>query len=180
MKGVFFVQLQNYISNKFGKSVWINLINGAGISETQLYFSHQQYSEEEFFKLLGAAISVTKISFDRFLGDFGETLAPLFFQIYGPVINKDWKTLDVIERLEDFNQNILQSGDDKLNCGKFICKRIENRVDIRYSSPRKMCFFAVGLMKGFAKHYNEKIIIKHTQCIFENAPECHFQVVLSK
>ena len=62
--------------------------------------------------------------------------------------------------------------------GKFVCKRDKNCVEISYTSPRKMCYLAVGLMRGIAKHFNERIIIKQTQCVFENAPECHFHVSL--
>jgi predicted hydrocarbon binding protein len=180
MKGIFFVQLQNYVCQKFDRSVWLQIMSQVGINEKQIYFSHQQYPEEDFFKLFFEAIRITKTSRDLLLTDMGENIAPFFFQTFGSVINKDWKTLDLVERMEYFNYKILQEGDDSTNMGKLTCKRVEpNKVEIKYSSPRKMCGVVTGLIKGFAKHFNEKVIIKQTKCIFEHDPECFFQVTLS-
>jgi predicted hydrocarbon binding protein len=178
VRGIFFVQLQNYVCNRFDKSVWAKLLIHADINESKLYFSNQQYPEEEFFKILSEALRITNTTLDQFLMDIGEKMVPIFFETYNIVINKDWKTLDLIERLEQFNYNILQDSDDLMNRGKFLCTREHKSVSIRYTSPRKMCYLAVGLMRGFAKHFNEKIIIQQTQCVFDNAPECHFHVTL--
>lgn len=178
MRGIFFVQLQSYVCNNFERKTWEKILVQAGLSDSKIYYSHQQYPEEEFFQVLAEALRITKTSLDKFLVDLGEKLVPFFVQTYNSVIQKDWKTLDVIERLELFNYNILQQGENALNQGKFICKRENHSVNVTYISPRKMCYFAIGLMKGFAKHFNEKIIIKHNQCALENAPECHILVSL--
>ena len=58
VRGVFFVQLQNYVSTKLDKTAWAKLLTLVGISENKLYFSHQQYPEDEFFKILAEALRI--------------------------------------------------------------------------------------------------------------------------
>jgi hypothetical protein len=41
-----------------------------------------------------------------------------------------------------------------------------------YTSPRKMCALAIGIGKGLAKHFNEKITSLQTMCIHKGASRC--------
>lgn len=180
MRGVFFVQLQDYVSKKFDSMTWNKIIAKAGVP-SKVYFSYQQYSEEEFYRVMAETIHLTQMPRNEILEEIGENLTPFFFQTFNSVIQKEWRTLDLVERIEHFNYKILQQGDDEGEVGKFTCQRVKpHLVEIKYNSPRKMCSLLIGLVKGFSKHFKEKITINHTQCIFDGAPECHFSVLLQK
>ena len=45
-----------------------------------------------------------------------------------------------------------------------------------YSSGRKLCALAVGIVQGLSAHYGEPIAIDHEICQHRGAPSCHIGV----
>jgi predicted hydrocarbon binding protein len=41
-----------------------------------------------------------------------------------------------------------------------------------YHSPRRMCSLAIGIARGLAKHFHEKISIRETECMHKGANSC--------
>jgi hypothetical protein len=39
-----------------------------------------------------------------------------------------------------------------------------------------MCALAIGIIRGLAKYYDEQLLIVHTQCMLNGAPDCRIEV----
>src|SRR6202034_2641411 len=112
-------------------------------SESKIYFSELAYDEIEFFAILKAAIHLTGYSKEKFLEGYGECFSKYFFEKYGSLLKKEWKTLDILEKLEEYNIHILSDGGNA--GGKFICHREnKNKLTIVYQSPRQLCWGVQG------------------------------------
>lgn len=181
MNGIYFVQLQQYVNTQYKSIPWESILIKAGVSEGKRYFSGQQYEEEEFFRIFRASINLLHISQEKFLDGLGVHISSNFIKLCQPVIKADWRTLDLLEHIEEFNSKLLQTWNDPSFSGKFTCKRVNTHtLSIEYLSPRKLCPVLAGLIKGVADHYNEKIIINETSCSLRGDPHCLFLVSLAK
>ena len=106
-------------------------------------------------------------------------MSAFFLDVYKAFIKPEWKTLDILEHIEEYNYKILQAGEASELAGKFNCTRIDPfNLQIIYKSPRKMCPVLVGLIKGLAIHYHEQTSIKQTQCVLEGDNACLFHISL--
>lgn len=179
MRGVFLVQLHKYVSEKYGEEHWKEYLRKINVSEKKLYFSNNQYDEEEFKKLIKEIMIKTGQTREMFLESFGNFMSLFFLASYKTFIKSDWKTLDVLEHIEEYNHHILQAGGSDELAGKFKCKRIDPKnLEIIYSSPRKMCSSVIGLIKGLSAHFKEHVLIKQSSCVMTGDPECLFHVSL--
>lgn len=179
MKGIFFVQLQQYIAEHSEPDQWRQILQQADIFERKLYFSTHQYDDEEFFRIIKEAVRILGMSPEKFLNEFGTYVSGNFLKLWQPVIKPEWKTLDLLQHVQEFNFNLLQAGDNPAMSGKFVSKRVDpHTVNIEYSSPRKMCPFFKGLVKGISEIYQENIDIQETNCALKGHPHCHYVVSL--
>jgi predicted hydrocarbon binding protein len=55
-------------------------------------------------------------------------------------------------------------------------RQSEREVLIVYSSPRKLCEFARGLIEGLAQFFDEDVRISETACMHEGAAACRLLV----
>lgn len=179
MRGVYLVQLNKYISQKYGKEHWKEYLKKINVSENKLYFSNNHYDEAEFINLIKEILIKTGQTREQFLESFGKFMCLFFLESYKIFIKPEWKTLDVLEHIEEYNRNILQAGGTDELAGKFKCKRIDPaNLQIIYNSPRRMCSSVIGLIKGLSDHFKEQTIIQQSRCILQGDQECHFLVSL--
>jgi len=45
-----------------------------------------------------------------------------------------------------------------------------------YTSPRKLCFLAEGLIEGAAEQFNTKYELSHTECMHDGADRCALKI----
>jgi hypothetical protein len=107
------------------------------------------------------------------LEDFGVFIAPALMSIYGYLIPREWRTLDVIAKADGTIHSVVR----ERNSGAkppvlHTIRRSADEVVLIYGSPRKMCAFAIGIAKGLAKHYDETIEVSQTKCMHKGAPHC--------
>ena len=50
------------------------------------------------------------------------------------------------------------------------------RLNIRYQSKRKLCFFMEGLLDGLGDHFGSALVHKQTCCMHEGADHCDFEI----
>jgi len=93
--------------------------------------------------------------------------------MYGHLIPRDWKTLDVIEKTEETVHHVVrvQTPGAKPPVLHTI-RRSEDEVVVIYGSSRKLCAFAIGIARGVAKQFNETIEVTQTKCMHNAAPHC--------
>jgi predicted hydrocarbon binding protein len=51
-------------------------------------------------------------------------------------------------------------------------RKDQNEVILTYTSPRQLCFLAVGIGRGLGRHFQENLSIKQNRCMHKGDPLC--------
>src|SRR5688572_12268615 len=100
MHGLMFAELKKYVVHKVGADAWDILLNTAGLGG-RIYMPVQEYPDDEIVALVGVAAQATGTPVQAILEDFGAYIVPDLLKMYGSLLERGWKTLDVIEHTEE-------------------------------------------------------------------------------
>jgi hypothetical protein len=175
MHGRIFWELRAYTEAAYGAKSWPNLLKIAGVEE-KVYLG-KAYPDTEMVELIAAAATLGGKSVPELLGDFGAFLAPHLLTIYGHLIKQEWRTLEVIDQTERVGHSTVRQQEPGMAPPFLSVKRLgAEKIVLIYSSPRKLCALAVGMIKGLGKHFNEEVSVQHTSCMHRGAAACEIVV----
>lgn len=179
MHGVIFSELKKFVDTKFGGNTWNDLMNAAGLG-TKLYLPVQHYPDSDAIALVTAASKATGMAPAQILEAFGEFIAPSLLGMYRPLVKPQWKTLDLLENTENTIHTVVRQRNPGAQPAQLKAIRInEKTVELTYSSERKMCSVAKGIINGLAKHYGENVTVTETTCMHKGGEHCQMTVVVS-
>jgi hypothetical protein len=151
---------------------WKELLGETGIGD-RLHVPIQEYPDSEAVALIEAAARRTGATVASTLDDFGAFLVPGLVQMFGNLINPQWKTLDLILNTEKSIHTVLRAVSPAAKPPSLECTRTaDEEVVVVYRSPRKLCALAKGIARGVANHYGEKIAIRERLCMHKGSPYC--------
>jgi len=180
MHGIIFMQLQKYVTSMLGNDAWYQLMNKAGIKQ-KIYMCSETYPDQEIIALVTDLSKSTGESAAALLEDFGKFIVPELFKMYRVFIKPEWKTLDVIEHVEDTIHRVVRIKNAGAHPPAIKCTRLSpGEIVINYSSPRRLCALAKGIAQGLAAHFNERIDINEKTCMLKHAESCSISVKLGK
>ncbi len=171
MKGIVFNLLEQVVSDEYGEETWDALL--AEAAPDGAYTSVGSYPDEEFLGLVVAASKRTGIPIDDLVRWFGHKAVAHFHRLYPQFFTPHADTRSFVLTLNDIihpevrklfpgadvpDFDFSQTGDDSLSLG--------------YSSPRKLCSFAEGLIEGAAEQYGERVTMVQSQCMKRGDPKC--------
>lgn len=177
MHGIIFSELHKYVEAKTGKKGWDALTEKAGLG-MKLYTPFGSYPDVEVVALVTAAAEMTGKPASVVLEDFGEFIAPSLLAMYGHLLDPAWKTLDVLEHVENTVHSVVRVKNQGAAPPRLKFTRpSKGEAVLVYDSPRKLCAVAKGIARGVGKHYKEHLSISETQCMHRGAPHCtiHFR-----
>jgi hypothetical protein len=165
MHGLVFQQLQQFVTKNHGAKTWNDILDNSQVS-TKSFLPTKIYDDAEALSIVSAASALLKAPASTILESFGEFIAGNLIKIYAFAIKPEWRTLDLVEHTENSMHKAVRFNDKEATPPALVCKRVApNKVLIEYKSERKMIDLGVGIIKGFATHYNEKIDIKRRDVI---------------
>ncbi len=172
MHGIIHSELKRFVVARHGAGVWNELLKQAGL-ERATYLASEQYADDEASRIVATASRMTNLPTVAILEDFGEYIAPHLLEIYEPLIDPSWRTLDVIERTEGTIHSVVRLKNPAAHPPELKVRRIgPDEVELTYDSPRKMCSVAKGIGKGLGKHFGETIRISESSCMLRGAASC--------
>jgi hypothetical protein len=115
--------------------------------------------------LVSAVVAMTSQTAPVLLEDFGEFLVPVLMKLHRQMLRPAWKTLDVIEHTECTMHRIVRIENHAHPPHLKAERRGTDEVLVTDTSPRRMCALAVGIEKGLATQFQEKILITQPVCI---------------
>ncbi len=179
MHGIIHSELKKYVVSKLGPEAWNALVEDAGLSGT-VHDPGKAYPDDHALALVEAAVRATGLEAGAILEDFGEFLGPHLLAAYSRHVSPDWRTLDMLESTESTIHRVVRANNPTATPPELDVKRVSRtRVTIRYSSPRKMCAVARGIIKGAAKHYGETVEIREPRCMLNGDGACEIEVTLA-
>lgn len=176
MHGMVLVELRRFVDKKFGGDTWKKLQQESGVGP-KMYMAMDTYPDQEATALVTTASRMTGKSVASLLEDFGEHLAPSLIGMYPMLIKPQWKTLDLLEHVEETIHKIVRRDNPGAHPPQLTCTRLSpNEVAIIYNSARRMCGLAKGLVKGVARHYGEEITVEELTCMLRGGAQCKISV----
>lgn len=175
MKGVVFNLLEEVVREEFGEGLWDDLLHAAGLEGA--YTSLGSYPDEELYRLVGAASAATGTSEAEVVRWFGRGAMPHFAARYPEFFGGHASTREFVLTLND----IIHPEVRKLYPGAFVPDFLFDTSDpaalgMTYTSPRRMCTFAEGLIEGAAPLYGEQVRIVQTSCMHRGDACCVFEI----
>lgn len=178
MHGFIFSELRKYADTRIGSGAWNRLLQSAGLGN-KLYLPIQEYPDSDAVALVGAAAAETGMSQEEILEDFGRFLAPSLHGLYRTLVDPEWKTLDLLEHTEHTIHSVVRARNPGARPANLQAVRLSPEVvDLTYSSQRRLCPVAKGIIQGMAAHYGEDIVITETACMHQGAEACRMEVRL--
>lgn len=176
MHGTIFAELQKYVVSKLGNDAWTTLKREAGVSREK-YEPLEVYPDEEVVALVTAASRVTGIPADALLEDFGAFIAPDLLEMYWAAVRPEWHTLELLENTESAIHEVVRVSQKGSTPPYLHARRTgPEEVTITYTSPRKLCAVAKGIIRGVATHYGDDISISEPTCMLRGDAACTLQV----
>jgi hypothetical protein len=176
MHGIIFTALKKYVRTRLGDEAWTNLRTAAGLGD-RIYLPVQAYPDEEMTSLIQTVAHLSGISEPQLLEDFGKSLAPEFLGLYRPLIQPEWRTLDLLEHLDRIHSAARTNNPGAAPPVLKIERPEPGRVVIWYRSERKWCAFGRGLILGVAAHYNDRVTVTEPECMHQGSESCQLVVI---
>lgn len=176
MKGVIFNILEEMVEQHCGMAVWNEILDqqlpGEGV-----FISSESYPDEQLFSLVEAVCAKTNQPMEQVVGAFGEFM---FQQLAGrypefvedPADLKSFlKSVDAVIHVE------VRKLYDNPNLPSFdYSEPSSDSLIMRYTSPRKLCILAEGLIRGAATHYAAEVEISQPVCMHKGAEHCDLSI----
>ena len=107
--------------------------------------------------------------------EFGEFLAPHLLRTATAFVEPGWRTLDVIEHTEALIHRMIRATSPGAAPPVLeVFRSASDELQLVYSSRRKLCGLAKGIMRGLAAHFQERVSVEEQSCMHRGDAFCSF------
>lgn len=179
MKGVIFNLLEEIVRDEFGEDTWDALLAAAKLDGA--YTSLGNYPDEDLTRIVMAAAAALKKEPQEIVRWAGERAAPKFAQRYPKFFSAHTSARSFVLTLNEIIHPEVRKIYPGANVPVFeFDTRSEATLVVFYSSARKLCAFAEGLVTGVAAHYGEEARIEHPRCMHRGDAKCELRLSFNK
>ncbi len=175
MKGIVFNLLEEIVSAEYGEDTWDDLLDDSGLDGS--YTSLGNYGDDDLMKLVGAAAARLDMPADDVVRWFGRNATPIFKRHYPDFFSPYQSTVPFVLTLNE----IIHPEVRKLYPGAEVpvfdfSTPSEDILVMGYSSERKLCAFAEGLLLGAGDVYGQKVTIEQPTCMNRGDERCRLEI----
>lgn len=180
MHGLIFFFIQKY-AESLPKGLVATADTGSGRSsmlrQAGSYLPSGTYPDGEAVALLRAVADSRGQPLADTVAEFGEFLAPHLVKVAGPLVDPAWQTLDLVEHTEELIHAMVRVEKPGAEPPVLEVVRIdEQELHLVYSSRRRLCLLATGLIRGLARHFGENVVVEEPGCMLRGDAFCSFVV----
>lgn len=141
------------------------------------YLPADVYPDAEAVAMLDGIAKRTGVPLPDVVERFGEFLGPHLFKVAGSAIDPRWSVLDLVENTESLIHSIVRVRNPGATPPVLETLRHDRRhLQLVYTSKRRLCRLARGLVRGIANHLGEAVEIEETSCMHDGDPFCSFEI----
>jgi predicted hydrocarbon binding protein len=97
--------------------------------------------------------------------------------MYRHLLKPHWKTVDVLEHVETTAHRAVRIEQPEATPPYLHAERLsDHEIRIIYTSTRRLCHVATGIIRGLAATYGETVTIAETECMHRGSERCVLQV----
>jgi len=176
MKGAVFIALNEMLEEQHGLATWLKVLELANVEGA--YTGTKNYADEELFALVSAVCKVLEAPQETVLRLFGHYLFHYLHKAHSVFAESQPDFFSFIDSIDGVIHVEVHKLDENANTPTISVERLDSRSALlTYSSPRKLCHLAEGLLQGAAEYFGIAISIEHLQCMHQGATECHLRLV---
>ncbi len=176
LHGMVHAEFRQHAMGLVGHARWKALLDEAGLPSQPPRLS-QRYPDVDLGAAVGLLAGATNSTASRVLHDFGRALFPTLIAIYGDLVPSAWRALDLIEHTEEVIHRAVRLQDASAAPPRLQSMRVSPaEVRVLYSSARRLCSLAHGLLEGVGAHFDEPLQITQARCVGRDDAVCEFLV----
>ena len=178
MKGIVFNMLEELVTREHGADAWDALLDDAGLDGA--YTSLGSYDDEQLFALVGAASAALDRPANEIVRWFGQGAMPMFASSYPQFFAGHSDARSFLLTVNDMIHPEVRKLYPGAGVPDFEYDNSDERTLVmRYSSRRRLCAFAEGLIEGSAEHFSQVATIERPLCMHRGDDHCELRIVLS-
>lgn len=171
MKGILFNLFEEMVDARYGEQAWDSLLAVAGLEGG--YSSLGTYADAELARLVGACASMTGRSDAEMLRALGQHSLKGLSERYPGFFAPHERTLDFLLTLNDVIHAEVRKLHAESDPPEFHFEVLGPDVlTIHYTSARRMCAFAEGMINGAAAQFGEAVEVAQAACMLTGASSC--------
>lgn len=179
MKGIIFTEFMDLVEDKFGLEVLDQVLEQAG--DEGIYTSVGSYDHRDLVKLIIKLSQITELPAETLQEVFGQSV---FNNLYATLpksasLGECKNSFQFVRLVEDYIHIEVKKLYPDANPPKFeFISESETELVFDYKSARCMSYVCLGLVKGCAEHFNEKLEINMADKSNDNS-HVRFQLTLT-
>ena len=177
MKGVVFDLFEQAIVRHHGEDAWDDLLGKAGLSGA--YTSLGSYPDADLGRLVEGTAATYDMDPQDVIRWFGREALPLLAGAYPEFFTHHTTTRPFLLTLNDIIHPEVRKVYPGADVPWFdISDSADGDLVMGYTSHRRLCAFAEGLIQGAAAHYAEPVAIEQPVCMLRGDDACSLVVHL--
>ncbi len=174
MKGVVVLCMKQMIIEKFGKEKWESILEKAGLPPNIIILSSGNVDDSSVLNVVKSAMDEFKITIEQITDMFGDYWVNVYSQkIYNIFYKRSKNAKDFILKMNVVHEHMTNNMQNAHPPRFEYNWENDKTLIMTYKSSRGLIDFAVGLVKGVGKFYNEDLIV-------EKLDASHIKIVFSK
>lgn len=179
MKGAIFISLGNFVEENFGIDVWNSFLDKLDSPNNGVYLSIENYPDEELFALVGIAAEALDLPAEKVVQTFGKYLFGQLAAKHPVFIQEGMSLKEFLISIETVIHVEVKKAYATNSLPEFDYEDLaDNQLVMKYTSERKLCHLAEGLIEGAAERFNEPVEIKHPVCMHDGHDHCRLEVTI--
>jgi len=178
--GLIFFYIQKYaesLPQGLGSAAGHGSGQSSIVRQAAHYLPSASYPDDEAVALLQAVAAAEGAPLGETVTRFGEFLAPHLLKVAGQLVDPSWRTLDLVEHTEQLIHAMVRVEKPGAEPPVLEVVRISpEELHLIYSSRRRLCLLAIGLVRGLARHFGEVAEIDEPGCMLRGDPFCSFVI----
>jgi hypothetical protein len=175
MKGVVFNLLEQVVVQKYGETVWDDLLDAAQLSGA--YTSLGSYPDEEIEKLVSAASAALNVPPSEVLRWFGRAAMPLLASHYPHLFSQRDTARSFVMSVNSIIHPEVRKLYAGAACPHFHFEETpDGALLMGYNSSRKLCALAHGFIEGAGDHFGQTMLVEHLRCMHNGDSNCQLSI----
>jgi predicted hydrocarbon binding protein len=176
MKGVVFNIFSDLVTEQFGLDTWDQLIERTKPGSDAIYTSGNVYPDEELVAYVTELSAITGAAAPDLIRAFGTFMMHRFKSIHPEFLHGHDAKSFLASVHDVIHVEVKKLHPDSLLPTFTYEDTGDNELTMVYSSQRKLCKLAEGLIDGVAQVYGQNIAIDHPQCMHDGASSCRLEL----
>ena len=154
--------LSEMVKKNFGEDKWREIYEGVGLNHNRTkYINGMDIFDKKVFEIIHKTCEVLEINMAQAADAFGDYWINVYAVRYYKRYYEKYKTAkEFLLNMDKVHVDVTKIVENA-HPPRFKTKIIsENKIQVKYISKRKMIVFYIGLVKGIAKYFHEKINIQ--------------------